>query len=316
MVRRLILCFVEWRLDTPKTSSEFYLQTCATWSYNGNMSRYSKLIAAAGMVALTLTAAPAPAHAEPCATDALGRPIEHWPPGCTVTAPTTTAPSTSGSSGGGGITDWIGDHGPLLIGIGLAIFAVAVWRSMAREKAEAKQKLESAAVARGRAIAMDAGVEPAASSPADLQRYSTFGWAVPWQPGTAFGNLVDRDGGTARVHAAWVEAAELARLGHVDEMGAFTPAADVVNVNGYADGTGDLELAVSTRDYSIGETQLNKVLDHLVRTARVETASTWTRDAVRDWHVTRLSMIPAAVQQAPAPEQPQQAPDPTEKWEW
>ncbi|MGP4057774.1 hypothetical protein ACTWP6_23615 [Mycobacterium sp. 4D054] len=53
-----------------------------------------------------------------------------------------------------------------------------------------------------------------------------------------------------------------------------------------------------------------------MRTARVETASDFTRDAVRDWYMTRLSMTPAAQkQQAQEPEQPA-APDPAEAWEW
>lgn len=218
--------------------------------------------------------------------------------------------------GVGGITAWIDQNMPLLIGLGIAVIVIVAWSSAAKEKAQQKQQRESAALARGRQIAQDANAELAARSPEDLRRYSTFGWAVPHLAGTAFGFLVDRDGGTARVHAAWAEACELARLGHTDEGGKFVPAATVVNVNGYGDGTGDLELSVSTADYSVGERELNRVLDHLTRTARVETASAFTRNAAKDWHITRLSMIPEQQkQQAPEPEQPA-APDPTAAWEW
>lgn len=215
---------------------------------------------------------------------------------------------------------WFSEHSGLIALIVFAVIAfvvVKVLRASAADDAKKASEEQQAAVERGRAIAHGAGTELAAQSPADLQRYAAFQWAVPHVPGTAFGNLVTRDGGTSRVHAAWTEAAELARLGHWDEDGGFTPAATVINVNGYADDTGDLELSVDTRDYTVGEKELNRVLEHLTRTARVETASPFTRDAVRDWHVTRLSMTPAEVQQqqAAAPEQPA-APDPAAGWEW
>lgn len=287
------------------------------------MKRSSKLITTATAAVLAALSA-APVHAEPpafCKVDGpfyVAETCEAWKRGAAQAGdPTAPATAPSSSAGSGGITGWIDQHGVLLIGIGLVIFGFFVWRSMAKEKAEEKATADAVALARGRGIAMDAGVEPEAQSPSDLSRYSAFGWAVPHVPGTAFGNLVDRDGSTRRVHAAWAEAAELARLGHHDENGKFTPAATVVNVNGYSDGTGDLELSVSTADYTVGDAQLNKVLAHLTRTARVETATEFTRDAVRDWHVTRLSMTPAAQQvAAAAPEQEPAAPDPTEQWEW
>lgn len=235
-------------------------------------------------------------------------------------ASTTTAPSSGGSGGsGGGIGDafssFFDSYGALLFFGGLIAFIVWVIIATRRDSAEEKAEKRAAELARGRQIALDAGVEPAAQSPEDLRRYSTFQWAVPWTHGTAFGQLVDRDGGTGRVHAAWTAACELARLGHWTEAGVFIPAATVVNVNGYSDGSGDLELSVNTRDYTVGERELNRVLEPLTRTARVETATSFTRDAVRDWHVTRLSMNPAQ-QQAAAPEQEASAPDPTTAWEW
>ncbi|ABK68059.1 hypothetical protein MAV101_01335 [Mycobacterium avium subsp. hominissuis 101] len=235
----------------------------------------------------------------------------------TPTAPATTG-STGTSSGSNGLGDWFSEHAGTVMFV-IAVAAVIAIAAMVKSGTSKDKAAEAAAVhARGRQIALDASVEPAAQSPEDLKRFGAFGWAVPWIPGTAFGNLVTRDGSTDRVNAAWAQAAEIARLGHVDVQGSFAPAATVVNVNGYADGTGDLELSVNTADYTVGEAQLNRVLAHLVRTARVETATGFTRDAVRDWHVTRLSMIPAAVQQyAAASEQEQTvAPDPTVNWEW
>lgn len=231
---------------------------------------------------------------------------------------TPTAPATTGSTGtssGAGLGDWFSEHAGAFVFV-IAVAAVVAIVAMVKS-GTSKDKAAEAAVAhaRGHQIAQDAGVEPAAQAPEDLRRYGAFGWAVPHVPGTAFGNLVDRDGGTSRIYAAWTQACELARLGHWTEDGVFIPAAVVVNVNGYHDGSGDLELSVNTADYTVGETQLNRVLEHLVRTARVETASAFSRDAVRDWHITRLSMTPAA-QQAAAPEQEASAPDPTTAWEW
>lgn len=233
----------------------------------------------------------------------------------TPTAPTTG--STGSSSSGAGLGAWFSEHAGTVMFV-IAVAAVIAIVAMVKSGTSRDKAAEAAAAhARGRQLAMDAGVEPAAQSPDDLRRYGTFGWAVPWKQGTAFGNLVDRDGGTTRVHAAWTAACEIARLGHVDEHGRFVPAATVVTVNGYSDGSGDLELSVNTRDYTVGERELNRVLEPLTRTARVETATSFTRDAARDWHVTRLSMTPAAVQkQAAAPEQEASAPDPTVNWEW
>ncbi|WP_254425264.1 hypothetical protein [Mycobacteroides abscessus] len=232
----------------------------------------------------------------------------------TPTAPATTG-STGSSSSGAGLGDWFSEHvGTVMFVIAVAA-VIAIVAMVTSGTSKDKAAASEAELARGRQIAMDAGVEPAAQSPEDLRRYSAFQWAAPWKHGTAFGTLVDRDGGTSRVHAAWTEACELARLGHWDESGKFTPAATVVNVNGYHDdNTGDLELSVSTRDYTVGDRELDRVREHLVRTARVETASAWTRNATRDWYVTRLSMIPKQ-QQAAAPEQTA-APDPTTAWEW
>lgn len=221
------------------------------------------------------------------------------------------------------LKQWTQDHALLIV----IVFGALIWgaigialaddRQKQKEKQQARQAQRQAAqLAAGRRLAADAGAAPDAQSPEDLQRYAAFHWAVPWQPGTAFGNLVDRRGSYPRLNAAWIQACELARLGHWDDEGVFTPAAVIANVNGYGD-SGDLELSVNTADYTVGERELNRVREHLVRTARVETASPFTRNAVKDWHVTRLSMnAPQAVpdqapqQEAPAP------PDPTLNWEW
>lgn len=259
------------------------------------------------------------AHAEQPNTDICDPSSDYYIGGALCGTPT-PAPSSGGSGGGfsNAVSDFFNSSwGALLFFGGLAAFIAWVVIATRRDSAAEKEQRTAAELARGRQIAMDAGVEPAAQSPEDLRRFSAFQWAVPWTPGTAFGNLVDRDGSTDRVNAAWTAACELARLGHADEQGRFIPAATVVNVNGYGDGSGDLELSVNTADYTVGETQLNRVLEPLTRTARVETASAFSRDAVRDWHITRLSMTPAAQQAAAAaPEQEQPAPDPTVNWEW
>lgn len=287
------------------------------------MKRISANTNAAGMVAAALIAAcsAAPAHADPTSCESPTPAMAEFCKGIKDLQDlrtTTPAPATTPSSSSGGLVEWAGDHVLfLLIAAVVVVIAIVSLKESAKEQKGRKTAATEADLARGRQIALDAGLSPVEQSPEDLRRYATFGWAVPHVPGTALGFLVDRDGSTDRVNAAWAEACELARLGHWDEGGKFTPAAAVVSANGYADGTGDLELSVNTRDYTVGEAQLNKVLGHLVRTARVETATDFTRDAARDWHVTRLSMMPAAQQvAAAAPEQEAPAPDPTEQWEW
>ncbi|MGP4057775.1 hypothetical protein ACTWP6_23620 [Mycobacterium sp. 4D054] len=211
------------------------------------MSQHSKLSAAIAAAATTALTTASPAYADPEVCTVYG---PHNTMTCKPLTPTTTAPATSTGSGssGGGISDWIGDHAPALVVICLVVVGIVVWANVSK----GKEQQASAALAQGRQIAQEADTALEARSPEDLQRYAGFGWAVPWQRGTAFGNLVDRDGGIGRVHAAWKEACELARIGHWDQKGKFTPAATVVNVNGYGDGTGDLELSVSTADYTIG----------------------------------------------------------------
>ncbi|MGC7260155.1 hypothetical protein RBA10_22465, partial [Mycobacteroides abscessus subsp. abscessus] len=83
--------------------------------------------------AIAASCAAAPAVAEPCVVDALGRVATDFPPGCTPppAAPATTAPSTAS---GGGFTGWIDGHLPLIIGIAAIALIVAVARSAARDK--------------------------------------------------------------------------------------------------------------------------------------------------------------------------------------
>jgi hypothetical protein len=259
------------------------------------MSKFTKTTAAVSAFAAVAVMSAAPAYATP-ATTTLAK---------------------------GDLEAWAQDHaGLIVIGIMALIWGtigIALLEDHQKNQAAQKQRRaqrQAAQLAAGRRLAADAGTAPDAQSPEDLQRYAEFGWAVPWQPGTAFGNLVERRGKAPRLAQAWIQACELARLGHWDEAGVFTPAAVIANVNGYGDDSGDLELSVNTADYTVGERELNRVLDHLVRTARVETASKFTRNAVKDWHVTRLSMN--APQSAPVaePQEEAPAPDPAANWEW
>lgn len=259
--------------------------------------------------------------------------------GTTTTPATTTAPS-SGSGGGGGLGEFVSDHAiwiVLIVG-GLIVWAViAGLRSETADKEKDVAGADAATLARGRAIAADhhavqvqaarelaaeqmpdpsvydpdgIGLAPPPMSepvlpPAppmsdeDLQRYATFGAYVPWEPDTAFAQAITRSGDDAPIRAAWFQACQLAGLGETNpETGTFTPAATVAWIA--AVGEGDVAISVDPRDYSIGATQLNRVRPHLERTARVESASPFQRDAARDWFTTRLSMntAPTAVGQA------------------
>lgn len=295
--------------------------------YNRGMNRISALVATSftAVIAASCTAAPvAVAAGSPYCdrtswmydADLCAQVGDRTPGGGPTLVPTTTT-TTPSTGNHNSITGAIDGVLPWIIAIAVVALIIAIVRSVARDRQKESAQQQAAELNRGRRIAQDAGAAPDAQSPEDLQRYHAFGWAVPWQPGTAFGNLVDRRGSYPRLNAAWTEACELARLGHWDESGAFTPAATVANVNGYSDATGDLELFVNTADYTVGARELNRVLEHLVRTARVETASDFARDAVRDWHVTRLSMNPEQSAPAAVPQEDQQpVPDPAAGWEW
>lgn len=282
------------------------------------MSKLQKITATAGaLVTVAVMNAAAPAAADPaldaCIREKQEGPV-HW---SAETARTLCEPNPPKSTTDT-VSDFIESAFPWVVGIVIVIAVLWVIAKMASESAEEQKRKDQGRLDRGRRIAQDAGCAPDAMAPADLRRYVEHGWAVPWVPGTAFGKLVTREGGNARILQAWTDAAELARLGHWDEAGVFTPAARVMNVAGYDDGSGDLRLSVSTRDYTTGERELARVLPHLLRTARVATASPWERDAAKDWYATRLSMTPEQAQQ-PEPVAPQEAPappDPTLNWEW
>lgn len=107
----------------------------------------------------TASCAVAPAMAEPCVVDALGRVATNFPPGCTPTldapAPATT-PSTS--TGSGGLSGFVSEHaGWIVLGV-IALIAFAVvkgLRAQADEEKKATAEEQQAALARGRAIAQD-----------------------------------------------------------------------------------------------------------------------------------------------------------------
>ncbi|CPR93182.1 hypothetical protein PP568_07055 [Mycobacteroides abscessus] len=289
----------------------------ATCAAPATAETYSECLTRLGYPTRTLTNAEIDACWKAGEADAASKTAATAVP-TTTTAPTTYTPSSgSSSSFSHNLQDFIESAFPWVVGIVIVIAVLWVIAKVSSESAEEKKRKEQSRLGRGRRIAQDAGCAPDAMAPADLRRYVEHGWAVPWVPGTAFGNLVTREGGNARILQAWTDAAELARLGHWDEAGVFVPAARVMNVAGYDDRSGDLRLSVSTRDYTTGERELARVLPHLLRTARVATASPWERDAAKDWYATRLSMTPEQQQSAPTPQQEEApAPDPAAGWEW
>lgn len=266
--------------------------------------------------------------------------------------PTTTAPSSSGSGLSGFVSEHAGLI--VLVVAGLIAWAViAGFRDSTAGKAKEAAAEQQAALDRGRGIALDhhaqqvqqardaaawqapdpstydpmgLGVAPPpmpdpdlpAAPPTtddDLKRYAAFGAVVPWQPGSAFAQVVARDGDIGRAEQAWTEACRAARLGETDtETGAFTPAAELTNVRNVV-GSGDVELVVLPADLFTGDVQLNRVIRYLVRTARVRWSGQFEREHTSDKFVIRLSNTDPAAQAAPAPQQ--QAPaDPAAGWEW
>lgn len=311
------------------------------------MKHYSKLSTAITAVALTAATTAAPALADPdvCTVEGVDNRMV-----CKPLTPTTTAPATSsgGSSSGGGITGWIDSNIGLLIVIGLAIFAVAVWRSMAREKVEKNE----AALARGRRIAenwyatrvaaarFDAAAQvpdrsvydphglglapPPAPAPKpvnpppmekeDLRRYAAFGAVIPWDPNSAFGACVTRSGSVAPAETAWTEAMRAANLGETDtESGAFTPAATLVSVHNVVD-SGDAELHVRTAGVYVREEQLNRVRAFLIPAARVASVSPFEWKPATGLYMTRLSMETASAPAAQSPTQEPEHPRVDPKW--
>lgn len=286
-------------------------------------------------IAVATSCAAAPAAAEPCVADALGRVATNFPPGCTPppAAPATTAPSTSSSSGGG-LSGFVSDHAGLIVLAAAALIAwtvIAGFRAAAAEDAKKTTAAGQATLARGRRIAEDWHAErvaaayaampqpdPATYDPhglglapprqpepnlpdpppmndADLMRYAEFNAVVEWVTGSAFAAIVNRDGAD-RASEAWVEACRAADAGDTAESGVFTPIAHCVDVLAVRDGTGDVKIAVQPRDIHIGAPQLDRVLPYLARTARVATVTRFARDPATDQFVTRLSM-----EQAPQP---------------
>lgn len=278
-------------------------------------------------IAVATSCATAPAAAEPCVVDALGRVATNFPPGCTPppAAPTTTAPSTSSS---GGLSGFVSEHAGLIVLVVAGLIAWAViagFRSEAADKKVATANRKADAIARGRRIAEDWHAErvaaayaampqpdPAEYDPhnlglapprqpepdlpdpppmndADLMRYAEFNAVVEWVPGSAFAAIVNRDGAD-RASEAWVEACRAAAAGDTAESGVFTPIAEVVDVVACGDDTGDVGIVVQPRDIHVGAKQLDRVREFFARTARVATVSQFARNPATDQFVTRLTM--------------------------
>ncbi len=268
---------------------------------------------------------------------------------CITETPTPTTGTTgSGSSESGGLGAWFSEHaGVILFVIAVAAviaIAAAVKSGTSKDKAAASE----ADLARGRAIAQSAHAAavqrahaeaaaqmpprevwdpmnmgavpptpepvipaPPSTDPTDLQRYNAFGAVTPWEAGTAFAAVVNRDGNLSRATAAWLTAAQEAGLGELDEDGTFTPSAVLTNVR-YIDG-GDVEFVVQPGGLHIAETQLDKALRYLVVEARVESASPFVREAATGRYCSTLTNR-VEEKSAPAPEAaPVAGP---ESWEW
>ncbi|MBX8688061.1 hypothetical protein GO011_11550 [Mycobacterium sp. 20091114027_K0903767] len=253
-----------------------------------------------------------------------------------------------------GITAWIDQHIGALIVIGLAVIGIVIWRSMAKENAESRQKKESATLATGRLIAetwydrevAKAQAEALASvpdrsvydpagvglapppppqpryvprpsmTPTDLKRYAAFNAVAAWTPGTAFASVTTAEGGIGPAVDAWNRACEAAGAGHTDANGTFTPIATVTRVFRTA-GNRSAILAVQPRDVTIGEQELNRVREYFARLARVRTVLPFTRDhATGDFEA--LLSNDEVQQPAQAPSAPAQTTtaqaDPDDPW--
>ncbi|GAB4910031.1 hypothetical protein MAHJHV65_00060 [Mycobacterium avium subsp. hominissuis] len=292
------------------------------------------------------------AHAEQPNTDICDPSSDYYIGGALCSTPTPT-PSSGGSGGGfsNAVSDFIGSPmGTLLFFGGIA--AVIAWVVIAsrRESAEEKAEKRAAEAARGQRIAelhhaeqvaaaeqralaqlpdpsvydpMGMGVAapavqvelpPAPSTdPEDLKRYNVFNAVVPWEPGSAFAAVVNRDGDWSRARGAFASACEAAGLGETDEAGTFTPAAVVAEVRTIGGDTDAVVLAVRPAGLHIGSAQLDRARPYLVRTARVAEASPFEREPSTDLYLTTLRNV-VREQSAPAPEA---APinDPS-TWEW
>lgn len=259
----------------------------------------------------------------------------------------------SGGSGGGigdAFSSFFDSYGALLFFGGLIAFIVWVIIATRRDTAEEKAEKRAAEAARGQRIAelhhaeqvaaaeqralaqlpdpsaydpMNMGIPapaprvelpPAPSTdPEDLKRYNVFNAVVPWEPGSAFAAVVNRDGDWSRARGAFASACEAAGLGETDEAGTFTPAAVVAEVRTIGGDTDAVVLAVRPAGLHIGSAQLDRVRPYLVRTARVAEASPFVREPSTDLYLTTLRNV-VREQSAPAPEA---APinDPS-TWEW
>jgi hypothetical protein len=235
----------------------------------------------------------------------------------------TTTPTPTPSTGGGHDSGLSGSSQLLMCVVLLVVAAIALrwfwqWRQANASAGEqAATDREREVLARGRQIATDhhaeqvqqaqeGGVEPPAAPPmadADLRRYADFGAVVAWTPGSAFAQVVTRDGDISRAAQAWTEACRLARLGDNDpETGVFTPAAVLVQVRNVNADPDAVVLVVEPSSYLIGEEQLNRATDFLVRTARVRSAGKFEREHASDRFTVRLGNVDVVAQAGDGPQ--------------
>ncbi|WP_237100838.1 hypothetical protein [Mycobacteroides abscessus] len=268
---------------------------------------------------------------------------------CITETPTPTTGTTgSGSSESGGLGAWFSEHAGVILFVIAVAAVIAIVAAVKSGTSKDKAAASEAELARGRQISLAAHAAavqrahaeaaaqmpprevwdpmnmgavpptpepvipaPPSTDPTDLQRYNAFGAVTPWEAGTAFAAVVDRDGSLARATAAWLTAAQAAGLGEVDEDGTFTPSATLTNVRYVNDG--DVQLVVQPAGLHIAEKALDKVLPFLVVKARVESASPFVREAATGRYCSTLTNRTQEVQ-APAPETTP-ANDPS-NWEW
>lgn len=262
---------------------------------------------------------------------------------------------SGGSSGGGigdAFSEFFSDYGGFIFFGGIAAFVAWVVIVNRRDTAEEKAEKRAAEAARGQRIAelhhaeqvaaaeqralaqlpdpsvydpMGMGVAapavqvelpPAPSTdPEDLKRYNVFNAVVPWEPGSAFAAVVNRDGDWSRARGAFASACEAAGLGETDEAGVFTPAAVVAEVRTIGGDTDAVVLAVRPAGLHVGSAQLDRARPYLVRTARVAEASPFVREPSTDLYLTTLRNAQPE-QPAPVIEAEAAPVNDVSRWEW
>ncbi|ANO17362.1 Uncharacterised protein [Mycobacteroides abscessus subsp. abscessus] len=248
----------------------------------------------------------------------------------------------SGSSSSGGLEQLL-EHplvitvlviaGVLLVGWILAnIFGTGDEEQRGREIAEAHQQRVQPAVPIQDPAGFDplglglaAPTTPAALNPApipeprltdaDARRYARYGYAVDYEPGSAFASLTARDGGWKQAEAAWTAACQAAALGGTEmrkrlpgmsripgvdsHREVYVAPADLVRV--IPQENGDAAVVVKPRSVAIGAEELNRVVPMFLRTARLRHAGRFVREHTTDEYLLTVSNRDLAAESAALP---------------